>query len=466
MAYIRESFLDLGIVNVNNSEILENELSLGRWIADATLLLFSKGESCNFQKRLMINNPSIAFIPDLYYEKGIKALGLQGRTVVQLKENLLLESEISQSKIYKILLKENLVDRILLIYIHSNRSIKMEKPYNDSIQIEEGNLFINRVKKAIREGKGQIIPELMRRVKPQTWESIRDDRLARAINDYKRYDSVLFIGAGVSASANLPDWEMLLKELMPDDDVIKVNDFKNIYKEMDCSNLMLARYIQKIQNKIETNYLIERIRRLLYSNNEQVESQLVNGIVNLILKEEKVRSVITYNYDTLLEETLRQKGKRCFSVYRNNRDEYNSFPVYHVHGVVFPEVCSDQKEEIILSEEDYHRVYTEAFDWSNVEQLHALTRCTCFFIGLSMKDPHLRRLLEIAKMYSGKAVRHYAFLERKSFSNDKQKSETDYQIRENIMADLGLNVIWYKGEDKHRELPVLINRFVNSIIET
>ena len=114
---------------------------------------------------------------------------------------------------------------------------------------------------------------------------------------------------------------------------------------------------------------------------------------------------------------------------------------------------------VVLTEDDYHQVYSEVFDWSNVEQLHALTRCTCFFIGLSLNDPNLRRLLEIAQRGSSKSVRHYVFLERKSEYEIIEKAEKDFQIRENMLADLGLNVIWYKGNDEHKELPELLKLF-------
>ena len=120
---------------------------------------------------------------------------------------------------------------------------------------------------------------------------------------------------------------------------------------------------------------------------------------------------------------------------------------------------SGQPEDIVLTEDDYHQVYSEVFDWSNVEQLHALTRCTCFFIGLSLNDPNLRRLLEIAQRGSSKSVRHYVFLERKSEYEIIEKAEKDFQIRENMLADLGLNVIWYKGNDEHKELPELLKLF-------
>ena len=75
-----------------------------------------------------------------------------------------------------------------------------------------------------------------------------------------------------------------------------------------------------------------------------------------------------------------------------------------------------------------------------------------------MKDPNLRRLLEIAQRNSGKAVRHYVFLERKSVHKEFEKAETDFQTREDLLADLGLNVIWYKGNDNHRELPMLLKQ--------
>lgn len=456
MAYIRNTFLDLGLVDVDNNEISENELSLSRWIADASLLLSSDKESCNFQKKFEIPFLNAFYIPDMYYEKGIKALLIQGRTIIQLKENLLLETEIYQSKIIEYLISEELVDNIIVVYIHADSNVA-EATYEGKVQFVNATLFIDRIKDAIREGKGDVIP--IQRKDVPSWEITREYRLTKAINDFNRYNSILFLGAGVSASANLPDWKGLLRNLIQNEDVIKANDFDEIYKEMDCSNLMTARYIQKGLNGSDSVNIAERLRCIFYSHNERYESELVSEICNMILKQNKIRSAITYNYDTIIEDAIRLKGGRCFSVYRNNRDEDNSFPIYHVHGVVFPEVKSNQTEEVILSEVDYHRVYTEVFDWSNVEQLHALTRCTCFFIGLSMKDPNLRRLLEIAKRYSGNAVRHYVFLERKSFTDDIKKSDVDFQIRENIMADLGLNVIWYKGNDNHKELPELLKQF-------
>lgn len=462
MGYYRTAFLDLSIAKIDNKEILQNEISLGRWVFDALLLIFSNGESCNLQKKIDINTEQkFTYIPNLYLERGCRALGIHGRTMIELRYNLLIDTEINQTKFFTYLIDNKLVDTIIVLFVNGDSS-KIQNQHG--IQYVSGSDFVDLIKNAIKEEKGDIIKSIKEGKKEETdnWEKTRKSRMTNAINDYHRYNSVLFLGAGVCASAGLPDWNSLLKRIIEEGSIITNDDFENICYELDHSNLMIARYIEKNISTKDKGDIKNIIRKILYNPNGLSESDLIKSICKIIKNQDKVRSVITYNYDTLIEEELENEGKKSFSVYKNNRDVGNSFPVYHVHGVIFPEESKDDSEEIVLSEEDYHRVYSKIYDWSNVEQLHALTRCTCFFIGLSMKDPNLRRLLEIAKKGSGQAVRHYVFLERKSFVTDEEKREKDFQVREDILADLGLNVIWYKGEDNHKELPELLKLFTST----
>ena len=458
MAYNSDLLFNLDIAKVENEQILQNELSLGRWILDALLLLLSSGESTNIRKQIELKELGLCYIPNIYLEKGCKAIHWTGKTIIELKNNLLYDTEIRQSEIYKNIIDNKIVDNLIVVYINSNGSPLVNQNMPGRITLMKAEDLIHMLKAAIEDGKGGV-NETLRKAEKRTWQHIRESRMLNAINDYQQNNSVLFLGAGISASANVPNWNNLLKGLLSENESICRKDFDDIFKEMDYSNLMMARYIQKISN-IEKLSLVEKVRGLLYSAAKQ-GSELIEVVCKMVINQEKVRSIITYNYDTLIEDNLTLRGKRCFSVYKNNRDKGYSFPVYHVHGVVFRESSNGVLEDIVLSEEDYHKVYSEVFDWSNVEQLHALTRCTCFFIGLSMKDPNLRRLLEIAKRGSGKAVRHYVFLERNSFCENEEKSEKDYQTRENLLADLGLNVIWYKGGDNHKELPELLKQFTS-----
>lgn len=462
MGYERKKALfDLSIVNVDNDQIVQNEISLGRWIVDAITLLLSLGESYNLAEEIPIKQLGITYIPTLYLPKGCGALDLKGSTIIEIRNNLLYDTEIQQSEIYRLLVDDGIVDNLLIVYINSNQFSLKDDNILGRVRCINAITFVTQAKEAINAGRGGVNAALRGdKEKPNnTWQVIRKDRLKKAINDFHRYDSVLFTGAGVSASAKIPDWQSLLRNLLKDNPAITPNDFDTLFKTMDYSNLVTARFIEKSINANKET-LIKRIRGLLYPNGNIGESDLIKTICNLIINQKNLRSVITYNYDTLLEDCLKKTGKHCFSVYKNNRDESNSFPVYHVHGIVFPERGYSSVEDIVLTEYDYHRVYSEVFDWSNVEQLHALTRCTCLFIGLSMNDPNLRRLLEVAQRDSGKSVRHYVFLERKSAYNDKNKIEKDFQTREDMLADLGLSVIWYNGNDNHKELPELLAQFV------
>lgn len=111
----------------------------------------------------------------------------------------------------------------------------------------------------------------------------------------------------------------------------------------------------------------------------------------------------------------------------------------------------------VLSEEQYHEVYANAYNWGNVELLHALNRTTCFFIGLSMNDPNLRRILEISHNEAADQTRHYAFLARQQNFDTEKKDKCFQYVQTEIFKNLGLNVIWY---NKHEELPVLLSQVI------
>ena len=121
-------------------------------------------------------------------------------------------------------------------------------------------------------------------------------------------------------------------------------------------------------------------------------------------------------------------------------------PVYHVHGYIAE---SGEHSDLILGEQEYHDVYAESYNWGNVEQLHALCRTTCFFIGLSMADPNLRRLLDISNKGSDVEPAHYVFLRR---------IEYNIPFTETIMRGFGVNCIWY---DNHEDLPRILEELIS-----
>ena len=124
----------------------------------------------------------------------------------------------------------------------------------------------------------------------------------------------------------------------------------------------------------------------------------------------------------------------------------------------------------VLSEREYHALYADAFHWANIELVRAFTRNTCFFIGLSMTDPNLRRLLDIAKIKDDKSIRHYIFMRKepvKAGIPNHIKDNKHWAIMENQFRELGLNIIWYNynehNPNDHSDLKTQLYRLIGVV---
>jgi len=96
-------------------------------------------------------------------------------------------------------------------------------------------------------------------------------------------------------------------------------------------------------------------------------------------------------------------------------------------------------------------------------------------VGMSLTDPNLRRLLEISAKSIDKP-KHFAFLKRisyESFSKEQGKPvmkvsssmirtflDRHHSLNEEIMKELGVNIIWY---EEYEEIPRLLREVVKSI---
>ena len=424
------------------------------------------------------NVEDFTFPPDLYAPDGIPSIGMDGPTVINVKKTLSYSTVKEMTTMYE---THGAKYNIVVVYFDSTVSnIPDESRDQGKALIYISFDTLNKTRRSVKKPQAYLAEKAKK-----DWKEEREDIIQKANEMVLQDNNVLFLGAGVSMSAKMPSWKDLLKGLMGEVKQLKeptLEAFKelssHVLEECGDSNLIMGRYLQTAISLYDNKAVFsELIQKYLYNENDT--SPLLMNLARIV-QHKKVNEVITYNFDDLLEQNLAKLNLRDSVDYTAiSKDAeikgHNTLPIYHVHGIIPKKGPVDT---VVFSEEEYHKRYSTAYHWSNVEQLHALTRMHCFFVGLSMTDPNLRRLLDAAKdMNKSNGINHYAFLQRKNLENycvsdvnktckyvhvsgsliDKAKQkeiyDLNYTVIESIFMDLGVNVIWYED---HKELPGLV----------
>ena len=103
-----------------------------------------------------------------------------------------------------------------------------------------------------------------------------------------------------------------------------------------------------------------------------------------------IQAIVNYNFDDLIEINLKEQSIEYCSVYGEGMKPNDSeIGVYHVHGFI-PQNEDDydrvSDSMLVFSEDGYHTLNQEPYNWSNLIQLDYLINKSCLFIGLSMTD--------------------------------------------------------------------------------
>ena len=107
--------------------------------------------------------------------------------------------------------------------------------------------------------------------------------------------------------------------------------------------------------------------------------------------------------------------------------------------VFFPQVNNKKElqkkhyDSIVLTESNYNDLYNHPYDWAIACQLSFFRENICLFIGSSLSDPNIRRLLQITK---SNRKNHFAIMVR-----GKTKEE-DLSVLSNHFSKIGVEIIW------------------------
>lgn len=366
-----------------------------------------------------------------------------------------------------------------------------------------------------------VFPELRKRAYSSREADQRSALLGDLRNAYQHRGLVVYVGAGVSRSLGLPSWPELIRNLTIRMMTRRVESaiellggltdeqrwrfLETVSEDLDSQEieqkpiLMLARSLKDqmgselpraiaamLYRRIASRYrkrgnpkYKEVVRRIPTGEPAPPTSPLVDAMVALARAERDsrgVQAIVNYNYDDLLEENLRHQKVQCTTVLSGSqRVPDRSLPSYHVHGLVSLRdwaafLDSDRKKPMatrgnfVFSEDEYHAEYSDPYKWSNMTQISHLGRYIGLFVGLSMQDPNLRRLIDVTHRQYPENY-NFAILPRPvSLSTSKDSKQT---VLRNMFEDvegqsflkIGVRVIWVDSFD---EIATLVRSVISN----
>jgi hypothetical protein len=256
------------------------------------------------------------------------------------------------------------------------------------------------------------MPETLKERYPAELNDLRDAYKAGKLN--------LYLGAGVSIDSGLPNWKQLVVSMyfryMKIEQWQYTSPFPNYLYAigewyLNKTGESLDIIIRKLKSNLTEDEFMEILYACLYNQlgenwvrNPFTETQYSNRLLMELTElaahpNRKLKSIITYNFDDLQEQSFSKKGIDYTPVFDANTFPRNgSLPVYHPHG--FLPFDNDRPNrnttgDIILSEDDYNTIANSSNHWANLIQTSYLTQGTGLMIGLSFSDRNLRRLIDL-----------------------------------------------------------------------
>jgi len=155
-----------------------------------------------------------------------------------------------------------------------------------------------------------------------------------------------------------------------------------------------------------------------------------------------IGNVCTFNFDDLLEEACQIAGLDPDIATPNeaftSRDHRTR--IFHPHGFLsrFYEAGDIETASIVFSEDDYNALYSDPYSWANVSQLMLLSGFSVLFIGLSLQDPNLRRLIDVSRA-KGFNQQHFAiFKDPMRAADDVSQARKLRRLTELDLKSLGI----------------------------
>lgn len=252
----------------------------------------------------------------------------------------------------------------------------------------------------------------------------------------------LIMGAGINCDYGAKDWKSLIEALNLEfyrNDVETIKEIQHFVGK----ELFVNGKVFKTSGFDTYKYLNNELYLFKEAKSFNDPDSTLYSCVNFLEKHPNT-NVITYNYDTNLEYLLRKRGIKYTSVYDENsfviKDALTT--IYHVHGLLPFDKFKESKyiNSLVFNESEYFYLYNNPYSWNISKQMHDFTFNTCLFIGCSLTDPNMKRLLECSL---NPLKFNFIFMKKE----DGYK-ETTYRTVTNYFFSYDLITIWIDSYDE------------------
>jgi hypothetical protein len=297
---------------------------------------------------------------------------------------------------------------------------------------------------------------------------------------YQQRGLVLALGAGVSTGCSLPSWPELLCRMGEECFGTKG---RALVEQLIAAGTTLPAIAGILESKCPSGVaFLDLLSKALYrdfpfhelvSNEDQrrrlvkfvqVSNPTMRSVAALcarkisdteFISNEMVRAVVNFNVDSVLRTYVRARyGTYLFRTIESasKLGKIGRIPIYHMHGFLkfYRSNRQDDDEEVrcVFTEGQYYDFFNRPNSIFNYTFLYLLREFNCLFLGMSMTDENIRRLLHYStsehrqramergqRLLDRLALRHFAILKR---SGTKKIDElTDIALRR-----LGTRALW------------------------
>jgi hypothetical protein len=313
---------------------------------------------------------------------------------------------------------------------------------------------------------------------------------------YKERGLVLVLGAGVSYGCGIPTWQSLLQriagrilgdEIRGREIVSELSGYGFTYPAV--ASVLEGMYSgSKFKDLVRDELYkgfpfrkgVNRASRADFVKYVQEQNPTLAAIASLcafevspsvFVRNPRVHSIVNFNLDSILRTYMyeRYRGYLLRSIERASKvSDLKKISVYYMHGFLRFDLSErDPSEEaadkMVFTEKEYFDFFNKPTNLFSYTFLYLLREYPCLFVGLSMIDENIRRLMHYSQAERESAYREERRRPRKQPAKhfvvlEKRGREIDFLVDRSVRL-LGSVVLWVRS---YAELPDRISELYRS----